>query len=390
MSAANSFIPEQLFVRAQYTFIRMFAILPLSPYKKNSEWIWIFSSKSNDGALYFGDFMAIAFARVSIHTRSKGHSALAASSYRSGTQLHDFRTGQNHDFSNRHDVVFSEMILPEGADPKFLNREVLWNAAEAMERRRDAQLCKDVVLALPKELDRVQQIELTKRFANTHFVANGLPADIAIHDHDNGNPHAHILIPTRRLEGTKFSKYKARDLNPTFAKGFVVENDYWGEHWREMQNEFFIEKNLDLQVDLNHIISERHRGKYLDEKDHYLLEENQLIQQARMEVTRENIENVINHLFLQHSVFVRRDIERLLYKTFQPSNNHREYLQFVEKVLGHKDVIALGNNSRGQASFTTRDHFLQEAKLLENIESIMLSKKHVLTNRWTDLSNNTV
>ena len=321
--------------------------------------------------------MAIAFARVSIHSRSKGHSALAASSYRSGIQLHDFRTGQNHDFSNRHDVVFSEVILPAGADVEFLNREVLWNAAEAIERRRDAQLCKDVVLALPKELDRVQQIELTRRFANTHFVANGLPADIAIHDHGDGNPHAHILIPTRRLERNQFSKYKARDLNPTFAKGFVIENDYWGEHWREMQNEFFIENNLDFRVDLNHVISERHRGKYLDSKDHYLLEENQLIQQARMEITRDNIENVINHLCQQHSVFIRRDIERLLFKTFQPSNNHREYLQFVEKILGHEDVIALGNNGRGQASYTTRDHFLQEAGLLENIEAMMLSRKHV-------------
>lgn len=74
----------------------------------------------------------------------------------------------------------------------------------------------------------------------------------------------------------------------------------------------------------------------------------------------------------------------MLFKTLQPStNNHREYLQFVEKILGHKDVIALGNNSRGQASFTTRDHFLQEAKLLENVVAMMMSKKGV-TNHSLD------
>ncbi|NYP02551.1 MobA/MobL family protein, partial [Escherichia coli] len=142
---------------------------------------------------------------------------------------------------------------------------------------------KDFVLALPRELNLEQQIELAKRFARTHFVEKGLPADIAIHDHGDGNPHAHILIPTRRLENNRFSKYKARDLNPVFAKGFLVEQDYWGEQWREMQNEFFIENNLDLQVDANHLIAERHRGKHHNANAHYLLEENQLIQQARME-----------------------------------------------------------------------------------------------------------
>lgn len=323
--------------------------------------------------------MAIAFARVSIHTRSKGHSAVAASSYRSGIHLHDERTGKNHDYSHRHDVIFSEVLLPKDADAIFSNREILWNAVERAERRCDAQLCKDVVLALPKELDRVEQIELTRRFANTHFITQGIPADISIHDHGDGNPHAHILIPTRRLEGKQFSKYKARDLNPTFAKGMIVENDYWGEQWREMQNEFFIEQNLDLQVDLNHLISERHQGRNREGKDCYLLEEKQLIQQARIEVTRDNIENVINHLSLKHSVFTRRDIERLLFKTFQPSSNHQEYLQFVEKIMRHKDVICLGNNSRGLESFTTRNHFLHEAELLENIESLMASQKHAVS-----------
>lgn len=188
--------------------------------------------------------MAIAFAHVSIHSRSKGHSAVAASSYRAGTKLLDSRTGITHDFTHRHDVVYSELLLPEGSNSVFENREFLWNQAEAAEKRRDAQVCKDVVLALPKELDLDLQIELAKRFAQSYFVDKGLPADIAIHDHGDGTPHAHILIPTRRLEKDRFSKYKARDLNPVFAKGYVVENDYWGEKWREFQNDFFEEKIL--------------------------------------------------------------------------------------------------------------------------------------------------
>ncbi|HAT3883266.1 Ti-type conjugative transfer relaxase TraA [Legionella pneumophila serogroup 1] len=322
--------------------------------------------------------MAIAFAKVSIHSRSKGHSAVAAAAYRSGAKLYDDRIGRTYDFSKRDDVVFSEILLPDGATDSFLERDYLWNEVERAENRSNSQLCKDFVLALPRELNLLQQIELAKRFAQTHFVEKGLPADISIHDHGDGNPHAHILIPTRRLENNRFSKYKARDLNPVFAKGFIVEQDYWGEQWREMQNEFFIENNLDLQVDANHLISERHRGKHHNANAHYLLEENQLIQQARMELTRDNIDFVIDHLSTQHSVFTRRDVERLLFKTFQSSDSPQEYLQFVERVLGHHDVVALGDNTRRQPSYTTRSHFMQEAQLLNDIEAMMVSKKHVV------------
>lgn len=185
----------------------------------------------------------------------------------------------------------------------------MWNQAEFAEKRRDAQVCKDVVLALSKELDLIKQIELTKRFAQTYFIANGIPADIAIHDHNDGNPHAHILIPTRRLEKDRFSKHKARDLNPAFAKGRIVENDYWGERWREMQNDFFVEKNINLSVDLNHLIAERHQGK-ITADDHYLRKDNYILRQARIELARMN-------LYLCQSVTRLRLLQKAIYLRFQ-------------------------------------------------------------------------
>jgi hypothetical protein len=318
--------------------------------------------------------MAIAFARVSIHSRSKGHSAVAASSYRSGSVLFDKRIGVTHDFSRRQDVVYADLILPQGADAIFSNREYLWNQVEAAEKRVDAQLCKDMVLALPKELNLAQQIELSKRFATMHFVDNGLPADIAIHHHD-GNPHAHILIPTRRLEGQQFSKYKARDLNPAFAKGFVVENDYWGERWREAQELFFEEKGLDLSVDLNHVIPERHHGN----EGHYIAENNQLIQLARAEVILDNVEQLIHHLSQHHSVFTKRDVERLLFKTFSQASSTEDYLAWVEKVLSHKDIITLGENTKGQSCFTTHAQYVLESRLRSDIVKLMQRQGHVFS-----------
>ena len=52
----------------------------------------------------------------------------------------------------------------------------------------------------------------------------------------------------RRLDKNGFSKYKARDLNPAFAKGRVVEADYFGQKWRDMQMEFFNGKADEIAV----------------------------------------------------------------------------------------------------------------------------------------------
>lgn len=321
--------------------------------------------------------MAIAFAQVSIHSRAKGHSALAASSYRTASKLYDQRTGITYDYSKRGDIVFSEILLPDGSSIEYQDREFLWNQVESAERRGDAQICKDFVLALPKELSTEHHIELTKRFAMTYFVEQGLPVDFAIHDHGDGNPHAHILTTTRRLEHNKFSRYKARDLNPVFAKRFIVEQDYWGERWREYQNNYFIEHQLDLSVDLNHIISERHAGRFRNETEHYKAEENQLIKSARAEIALSNPEVFLQKIMQTHSVFTRRDIERLVFKTFENTQHSNDYLNSVAQTLAHHSVVHLGKNERGIDSYTTQEHYMREGNLLNHVEQLYTRFTHV-------------
>jgi Ti-type conjugative transfer relaxase TraA len=321
--------------------------------------------------------MAIAFARVSVHTRTKGHSAPAAAAYRAGTKLLDSRTGITHDYSKRCDVVFSTILLPENADLKFSDREFLWNQVEIAEKRRDAQVCKDIVLALPKELNLSQQIELTERFAQKYFVEQGLPADIAIHDHGDGNPHAHILISTRRLEKNRFSKHKARDLNPTFANKNIVEKEFWGEQWRNFQNQYFRENELNLLVDANHLITDRHTGQIKPETHPYLFEEKQLIKAARVEIARKTPELFIQKISQTHSVFTRRDIEKLVFKTFDKTDEASDYLQIISKILEHKNIIKLGPNEHGADCYATYEQYCQEERLLTNIEELHKRKSHV-------------
>ena len=203
--------------------------------------------------------VAIEFAGCLVYSRSKGHNAVQAAAYRSASILFDERTGQYFDYRHKDHVVHSEIMLPVGGHASFSDREMLWNHIEKIEKRSDSQLAKDYILALPKELSLEQNIDLARRFADHHFVSKGLVADVNIH-YDDGNPHAHIFVTTRRLLGMNFS-LKARDLNPEFFQKMVVAKDYWNALWREFQTDYFAEKNLDVFVDPNHLVAAVHRGR---------------------------------------------------------------------------------------------------------------------------------
>src|SRR3954466_8015057 len=99
-----------------------------------------------------------ASARVAIYHfsakvigRSSGRSAVAAAAYRSASALLDEREARTHNFSHKTDVVHSEILLPEGAPERWADRAVLWNAVEAAEKRKDAQLAREVEFAPRRE-----------------------------------------------------------------------------------------------------------------------------------------------------------------------------------------------------------------------------------------------
>src|SRR3989338_1860239 len=247
--------------------------------------------------------MAIEFARLKIYSRAKGDRIVRCAAYRAGEKLFDERTGETFDYSERKDVAHTEILLPENGSEKFCDRGYLWNQAEKAEKRKDAQTGKDLMLALPKELSLEDLIELAKRFAVEHFVKEGMVVDLAIHDKGDGNPHAHLLITLRKLEGDRFSPKKPRELNPVFyGHSKKTLFDPWNDKWRAFQNAFFVEKKLDLSVDASFLIATRHEGRIekrrfkqssLDRDSntvhtevHYLKEENQLLKAASLEAVQ--------------------------------------------------------------------------------------------------------
>lgn len=148
--------------------------------------------------------------------RSSGKSAVASSSYRSGERLVDHETGIIHDFGRKSGIVYSEVMLCENAPKEYQQRENLWNEVQKIEKAKDARLAREIEVAIPKEFSREQQIETVREYVKNTFVADGMCADFSIHDKEDGNPHAHIMLTTRPIKengkwGSKEKKAYALD-----------------------------------------------------------------------------------------------------------------------------------------------------------------------------------
>ena len=173
--------------------------------------------------------------------------------------------GKHFFFGHRDGNVCHQVLLPQGADSRFLESSVLWNAAEFAEKRQNSQIAKDMVLALPDDpqVSLDDKMEMTRRFAETNFVDKGLAVQMDIHAPHEGekNWHAHLLITTRRFskDGQELGE-KARDLDAAVRFGKVIEGEAWGETWRDFQNAYFLEKGYDLVVDPTAVIGQEHLG----------------------------------------------------------------------------------------------------------------------------------
>ena len=120
--------------------------------------------------------------------------------YCSRDRLTNEYTGRAHDYRDRTDLVYQTIVLPYHAPDKFLDREVLWNAVEKIEKSKKSRLARVVTIALPKELDKLAHIEMVHQYVEEQFVARGMCADVCIHDKKDGNPHVHIMLTTRSLD----------------------------------------------------------------------------------------------------------------------------------------------------------------------------------------------
>ena len=194
--------------------------------------------------------MAIYHLSVKAVSRSAGRTATAAAAYRAGCEITDQRTGEIHDYTRKGGVESADIVLPDGASDWAIDRAVLWNAAEAAERRKDACVAREFEVALPDELSPAERRRLAVDFAKDMANREGCAVDVAIHapgkEGDSRNHHAHILRTTRKvgLDGLtdKLDTEKA-------GRNRTADLDAVRTRWAELTNERLRENGIEARVD---------------------------------------------------------------------------------------------------------------------------------------------
>ena len=167
-------------------------------------------------------------------SRAAGRTATAAAAYRAGAEIADLRTGEQHDYTRKRDIVHSELVLPAGSPAWAQDRAALWNAAEAAEKRKDARVARDYEVAIPKELTPAQGIALVRDFSQALVDRHGVAIDLNIHrdalrnwdgsDKGYQGYHAHLLASTRQLGREGFGAKAQIELSDTKRKSLGLSD----------------------------------------------------------------------------------------------------------------------------------------------------------------------
>ena len=113
--------------------------------------------------------MAIYHLSIKIISRGKVKSAVAAAAYRAGEKIKNEYDGIEHDYTRKGGVVHTEILLPDNAPTEYADRAVFWNAVEKIEKAKNAQLAREIELALPAELTLLQNRSLVREYVKRPF-----------------------------------------------------------------------------------------------------------------------------------------------------------------------------------------------------------------------------
>ena len=326
--------------------------------------------------------MAIFHLSVKVISRSSGRSAVAAGAYRAAERLHDNRLDRDHDFTNKDGVVHSEVMLPEGAPDNLSDRAQLWNAVEAAEKRKDAQLAREVEFAIPRELNKQEGIELAREFAKAEFVEKGMIADLNVH-WDIGadgqpKPHAHVMLTMREVSKDGFGA-KVRDWN----KSELVEK--WRERWADHVNQRLAELDIDARVDHRSLEAQ---GIALEPQDKIgpaasrmgvrgleaeRIEEHRAVAQRNGMRIIANPTIALDAITHQMATFTGRDLAMFLHRH---SDGKEQFDAALSSVRGSSDLIALGKDGHGEDRFTSRAMIETEQRLGRASELLAERKRH--------------
>src|SRR5713101_8198099 len=328
--------------------------------------------------------MAIYHFQVKIISRSQGRSAVAAAAYRSASELHDQRQGQSFDYSDKPNVVHSEIFSPTNAPAWVHDRESLWNAVESGERRKDSQVAREVEFAIPQELSQAEGIALARDFVQREFVSRGMVADLNVHWEED-NPHAHVMLTMREINEQGFGR-KVTEWNR------VELLKAWREHWADLANEHLHRLGHDMRIDHRSYQDQgveleptSHLGKAVDEmraRGAYTERARRLeeVRERNAEKIEQKPEIVFDNLTRRQSTFTHRDIAREVFRYIDEGDRFRNLMARLE---GSAELVRLASAVKDECGnvveperYTTSEMLAVESRMAERAQEMADSRTH--------------
>lgn len=187
--------------------------------------------------------MAIFHLDFKIVKRSEGMTSVAKAAYHARARITDDRIGETYDFSHRTDLHGHIILAPVSAPSHIVeSSSALWNEVERVERQNNGQTARYFDVAIPVELNNDDKKNLVVEYCQKNFVDKGMIADIAFHDLDSKNPHAHVMLTLKTITAAGFGK-KDRSWND---KKMVVQ---WRESWATMSNSYLEAAGSEERID---------------------------------------------------------------------------------------------------------------------------------------------
>ncbi|TBY24126.1 Ti-type conjugative transfer relaxase TraA [Rhizobium leguminosarum] len=357
--------------------------------------------------------MAVPHFSVSVVARGSGRSAVLSAAYRHCAKMEFEREARTIDYTRKQGLLHEEFVIPADA-PEWLRTmiadrsvagasEAFWNKMEAFEKRSDAQLAKDVTIALPLELTAEQNIVLMRHFVAGHITAQGMVADWVYHDAP-GNPHIHLMTTLRPLTEDGFGSKKVAVLGPD---GKPIRNDagkivyqLWAgstedfnafrDGWFACQNKHLALAGLDIRIDGSSFEKQgipleptihlgvgtkaiECKGERSDRKPKSpanKLERIELQEERRSENARRiqrRPEIVLDLITREKSVFDERDVAKVLYRYIDDVALFQSLmvriLQSPEALRLERERINFATGIRTPAKYTTREMIRLEAEM---------------------------
>lgn len=346
--------------------------------------------------------MALFHLEVKIHgkkTKSGGPKSLdSIVAYR-----HRERIG-NYNYKNKKDLIDSFILSPTEIEVEH-NHKAMWKAIEKLEKRKDAQFCKEIIISLQHELSLEENIQNLKKLLNKHIISKGLIADVCIHN-SKDNLHAHVLIPQRPIKRISFYRAMSKEmekpigLNMEYLFGNKLQENFYAngkkvnqidelrKDWADICNSSFEKNHKNAQI--SHLSLKKQKSEALLGED---------LKKASMldrEPSRHIFRNGMNEITFRQALKTRSE-----QKNNKIKENLDEYNRLQQLSQSITNVIAatakyIKNSTMFISNFARRNAYteIRENDVLSsnNIDGLKTARKNDSNehqnNNGTQQSNN--